>query len=361
MSVVHSDDSAEFSEVLVEIVRGDLVEAIHRGVIAVVAADGRLLASVGDPRRKMAYWRSSAKPFQSMPLVYQGVAGRFGLDSADLAICTSSHNGEPDHVARVASVLNKVGLPPEYLACGTHAPLHGGAADELRRKGQPPNVLHNNCSGLHGGMLATALHTGAELPGYADGAHAVQQEILENIGRFTELEPKEIIVGVDDCASPCHGLSIYHMALAYARLMAPDGFVQDRYAAAAGTIREAMTAHPWLIAGSGRLDSDIMTAGAGSLVAKGGASGVECVGVAGGIGIALKLEDGATGPAATGRPTTVALLEALRQHGVLDPSAHERLREHAAPVLTTREGAVVGSARPAFTLDRRSHHRATLS
>lgn len=352
MSAERSDDLIRLSEVLVEVVRGDLVEAIHRGVVAVVAADGRLLASVGYPHRKMAYWRSSAKPFQSMPLVYLGVAERFGLDSADLAICTSSHNGEPEHVARVASVLAKLGLSPERLACGTHTPLHGGAADDLGREGRSPSVLHNNCSGLHAGMLATALHTGADLPGYANGAHAVQQEILENIGRFTGLEQEQIVVGVDDCASPCHGLSIYHMALAYARLMAPAGFVEDRYAAAAGTIREAMTAHPWLIAGSGRLDSDIMNAGAGSLVAKGGASGVECVGVAGGIGIALKLEDGATGPAATGRPTTVALLEALRQHGVLDPSEHERLREHAAPVLTTREGAAVGSARPAFTLER---------
>lgn len=352
MSDVRSDDPAAISRVLVEVVRGDLVEAIHRGVIAVVAADGRLLASVGDPHRKVAYWRSSAKPFQSMPLVYGGVAERFGLDSADLAICTSSHNGEAEHVARVASVLDRLGLASERLACGTHAPLHPGAADDLNREQRAPNVLHNNCSGLHAGMLATALHTGADLPGYAHGEHPVQQEILENIGRFTGLDPERIIVGVDDCASPCHGLSVYHMALAYARLMAPAGFVEDRYAAAADAIRGAMTAHPWLVAGSGRLDSDLMAAGAGSLVAKGGASGVECVGLAGGIGIALKLEDGATGPAATGRPTTVALLEALRQHGVLDPSRHERLREHAVPVLTTRDGVAVGSARPAFTLER---------
>lgn len=340
------------SEALVQLVRGPLVEAIHRGTIAVVDASGELLASVGDPRRKVTYMRSAAKPFQSMPLVLSGAAARFDLAPSDLAIACASHNAEPGHVQQVTSLLDHLGVDAGQLACGTHPPLLPAAAQELDRQGIAPSVLHNNCSGLHAGMLGLAVQLDVSTSGYNLSGHAVQAAIVQNIARFADLDPSQVILGEDDCAAPCHGLSVFHMALAYARMMRPEGRFDDETVAAARAIRETMIDNAWLIGGTGRLDTDLMEAGAGSIVAKGGASGVQCVGIEGGIGFALKIEDGATGPSAPGQPTAAATVESLRQLGILDPAALEALARHARPSLRDRNGHETGFARPSFDLGK---------
>ncbi|MBA3234619.1 MAG: asparaginase, partial [Chloroflexi bacterium] len=211
-------------------------------------------------------------------------------------------------------------------------------------------------SGLHSGMLGLAVQLGATTGGYERPEHPVQIAIVENLARFADLEPHDIVLGTDDCVSPCHGLSIYHMALAYARLMMPEGRFDAPTVAAARTIRAAMIGNAWLIAGSGRLDTDLMAAGAGRIVAKGGASGVQCIGLEGGIGIALKIEDGATGPATPGQPTAASTMEALRQLGVLDPEGSEDLRRHARPTLRDRHSREIGHARPMFELGGAARH-----
>ncbi len=337
------------SEPLVEVVRGPLVEAVHRGDLAVVDISGVLRASVGDPETKVSYLRSSAKPFQSMPLVYGGAAARWAFDAEDLAVCCASHNGEPVHTDRIASLLERIGVTPADLACGAHPPLYRDAAAALARDGVAPSALHSNCSGLHTGMLAQARQLGIDTRGYESPSHPVQQEVLANVSRFTGLAPADIAVGVDGCAAPCYGVSLYHMAFAYARLMDPRD-LSEPYASAAGAIRAAMTGHPHLVAGTGRFDTAVMRLGKGLVVAKGGASGVQCVGIAGGVGVAVKIEDGAEGHASPARPTTVAAIEALRQLGALDDTQVAALGEHAHPIMRTVAGEAVGEARPAFTL-----------
>lgn len=344
------DQAGALSEPLVEVIRGPLVEAIHRGTIAVVDASGAVLASVGDPRGKVTYMRSAAKPFQSMPLVVSGAAGRFDLEPADLAIACASHNGEPGHVAQVTSLLYRLAVDAGQLACGIHPPLLASAARELDRQGIAPSVLHNNCSGLHAGMLGLAVQLNASTSGYNLSGHPVQTAIVQDLARFAGLSVADVILGEDDCAAPCHGLSVYHMALAYARLMQPEERFDDETVDAARTIRETMIGNAWLIGGTGRLDTDLMGAAAGAILVKGGASGVQCVGIEGGIGIALKIEDGASGPAAPGQPTAVATVEALRQLGILGPAGSEALARHARPSLKDRNGHETGFARPSFDL-----------
>ncbi len=343
---------AELGVPLVDLERGPLVEAFHRGTIAVVDASGELLAWAGDPRSKVTYMRSAAKPWQVMPLVLSGAADAFDLEAADIAVCAASHNGEPMHVERVGGILARLGLPPEALACGTHPPLNPAAAAELSRAGASPTALHNNCSGTHAAMLATAHHLGAPLDNYGEPEHTVQRLVVDALARFTGLGPAAIVLGMDDCAAPCHGMSVYHMALAYARLMRPGGNVSAADAAAAASVRDAMAAHPAMVAGVGRIDTDLMAVSGGSLVVKGGASGVQCIGHADGIGIALKIEDGATGPWIPSRPSSVATMEVLRQLELLDESAHAQLRGHAEAMLTDRNGRTVGGARAVFSLER---------
>lgn len=333
------------SEPLVEQVRGSLVEAIHRGDLAVVDFRGTLLASVGDPLAKITYWRSAAKPFQALPLIHSGAAARWNLSPSDLALIAGSHNGEPTHVDQASAILAKLDCHQSDLACGTHPPLAQEAADELRRRGAEPSVLHHNCSGNHIGMLALAQHLGAPRSGYTAPDHPVQAAILETVSRFTGLAARDMVIGVDGCGVPCFGTSVYHLAYAFARLMGPAQLGPE-WSGAAHEIRTAMGGHPYLVAGRGRLDTDLMQTA--DVIAKGGAAGVQCVGLPGGVGVAIKIEDGSTGPPPA--PGAVATVAALQQLGVLDPVQGAALRAHARPVLHTPTGEEVGDVRPAFEL-----------
>ncbi|MGH2499707.1 MAG: asparaginase, partial [Candidatus Limnocylindria bacterium] len=332
------------SEVLIEVTRGPLVETMHRGDVAVVDAAGRLVAAVGGPRAKVAFWRSSAKPFQCLPVVAAGAADRFGLGPQDLALFCGSHNGEPVHVARAEAVLRRIGLGAAALACGAHPPLDGPSAAALRRDRAEPSALHNNCSGKHAGMLALAVHLGADPRRYLEPGQPVQREILASVRRFTGLADEEIALGVDGCGVPCFGIAVDRMALAFARLMDPSAVVEP-HRGAAGRVRAAMLAHPYLVAGRDRFDTALMALGGGRILAKGGASGVQCVGLEGGLGVALKIEDGAAGP---GRAREVATVEVLRQLGALDAAGVAALGRFARPVVRNVAGREVGEARAAL-------------
>lgn len=336
------------SEPLVEVVRGSLVEAIHRGDLAVVDSSGTLRASVGDPRGKITYWRSAAKPFQALALISSGAAERWGLSTQDLALIAGSHNGEPVHAEQASALLRKIGGELADLACGALPPLDPQAAADLLRRHEQPTALHNNCSGKHLGMLALATHLSADRHGYQSPRHAVQAVISEAISDFSSVQEDEMVIGIDGCGVPCFGTSVYHLGLAFARLMDP-GSLGEPFAGAARDIRAAMTAHPYLVAGRGRLDTDLMRgAAADGLVAKGGASGVQCVGLPGGLGLAIKIEDGFMGPPpAPGGAVTIA---ALHQFGVLDEAQVTSLSTHARPLLRNVAGQVVGDMRPRFTL-----------
>jgi L-asparaginase II len=334
---------------LVEVTRGAIVDELHRGDIAVVSADGELRWSVGNPRVRVAYWRSSAKPFQAMAVVASGAAERFGFASEDIALAASSHSGERVHVERVSALLERIGCSIDDLACGAHPPFDAESASELARSGEQPTALHSNCSGKHAGMLALAEQLGITRQGYRFPAHPVQQLMLDNVARFSGIARDEIVIGVDGCGVPCFGTSVYDMAYAFARLMVPGGDIPEPYARAAAVVREAMMAHPYLVAGRDRLDTDLMHATRGALVAKVGAGGVQCVGLRGGLGLAIKTEAGAAG-ATRSPPAGVAAIEALRQLGELDPATLAALAAYARPGITTVAGEPAGEVRPVFAL-----------
>jgi L-asparaginase II len=339
------------SEALVELIRSGLVDEIHHGDLAVVSADGELRFAVGDPLHKVAFWRSSAKPFQAVPLIASGAAERLGLSSEDIALIAASHGGEPVHVDRVASLLERTGHRVEDLECGAHAPLDPEAARDLERHGEAPTALHNNCSGKHAGLLALADELGAPSPGYRLPGHPVQDAILESVGCFTSLERREIAIGLDGCGVPCFGISIYRMALAFARLLAPGDEISGAFQDAAGVVRRAMTQHPYLVAGRKRIDTDLMSQLPGAILSKVGAGGVHCIGLPGGIGVAVKIEDGA-GSTPAGGAAGVAALEALRQLEVLDAASLVALEEHARPAVRSVAGELAGHAQAAFELRR---------
>src|SRR5438105_2203592 len=150
------------AEQLVEVWRGPIVESRHRGHLIAVDGDGLTVTLLGAPQ-SVTYLRSSAKPFQAIPLVASGAADHFGFTEKEIAIACGSHNGEEMHVEIVRSMLQKIGLNESALKCGIHEPYDTEVARELIRKGEEPSVLQNNCSGKHAGMLALAKHIGAPI------------------------------------------------------------------------------------------------------------------------------------------------------------------------------------------------------
>src|SRR2546423_3905503 len=150
---------------LVEVRRGSIVESRHRGHVAAVDGDGSVSASLGEPET-VTYLRSSAKPFQAVPLVTSGAADHFGFDEQELAVACGSHSGQDVHVEIVAGMLRKIGLDESFLKCGVHEPFDRATAERLRPSGEAPRILRHNWSGKHTGMLAPGLYLGASAENY---------------------------------------------------------------------------------------------------------------------------------------------------------------------------------------------------
>ncbi len=342
-------------ETLVEVTRGPLVESRHLGALAVMDAEGKLLYSCGDPDLT-TYLRSSAKPMQSVALVESGAADAFGLSDRELAVVSSSHNGEEMHTACVSGILLRLGLSPQDLACGLHAPYHQPTARLLEAAGEPFTALHNNCSGKHTGMLALARHLGASTDGYFRPEHPVQQRILATVSALAGLPAAKVTIGVDGCGVPVFGMPLRNAAWAFARLADPRDLAPS-WAAAARRVVKAMQTYPEMVGGTDRWDTDLMRQTRPRLFAKGGAEGFYALGIlpqaggtARGLGLALKIADGDL--ARRARPVAVA--EVLRQLGVLTGEDLAALAKWRFGEARNHRGEVVGQVRPGFALHVRT-------
>ena len=318
----------------VAVTRGGAVESVHRVHVVVADASGGVRAVAGDPEH-FAFWRSSAKPVQALCLVESGAADAFGLEAADLAIACGSHTGTAAHVAAARHLLARAGRGPTDLACGPHPPEDAAAAAALCAQGLAPQPLHNNCSGKHAGMIACCVHAGWPVAGYLCPDHPLQRWIRAAVVDVTGVEP---VAGVDGCGVPTFGLPLAAMAVAYARL-ASGTELQAGRAAAAHRLAASMAAHPEAVAGPGHANTLLLALHGDRLLTKGGAEGVWCAGLRGpgaGLGVALKVEDGA-GRATV--PVLCAVLAALGLPGGDDP----RLAGLSRPELRNTLGDVVGT------------------
>lgn len=313
-----------------------------------------MIALLGGPQT-VTYLRSSAKPFQAIPLIASGAADRFGLSEKEIALACASHNGEPLHVATAAGMLRKIGLDETALKCGVHEPFSAEVVRLMRERHEKPNVLQNNCSGKHAGMLALALHLGAPIETYDRPDNPVQLMIGRCVAQFSGVPLEDIAVGTDGCGAPVFGITVHAMARMYARLVLPPADFDAETREACRRIVSAMNTYPEMIGGglSERLDTEIMRAARGRLVSKVGAEGVYTAGVLPckewprGLGLAFKIEDGEDRRA---RPTVV--IEALKQLGVLTGEAYEALKPYASFPVRNHRGEDVGEVCAAFELKR---------
>jgi L-asparaginase II len=328
--------------VLVEVLRGALVESRHRGAVAAVDADGRAVLSIGDTRRPV-YPRSAVKALQALVLVESGAAGRYGLTDEELALACASHSGEPGHVATATRMLARAGLDPSALRCGAHWPLHQPSAQALARAGGAATALHNNCSGKHAGFLCAACALDADRASYIEPSHPVQRAVKAVLEDLAGKTVGEDVCAVDGCSVPTWALPLDAMARAFARFGSGTGLAPAR-AAAAARLRAACAAAPWHVAGSGRFCTEIMQRFGGRVFVKTGAEGVYCGALPEqGVGIAVKCDDGA------GRAAEVMMAAALSR--LLDAETDRAaLAPFVRPTLRNWNGIATGALRPTDTL-----------
>lgn len=330
------------SPILVEVWRGSRVESIHRGRVVVVGAGDRVELSLGDVDSPV-FWRSAAKPLQTAALLKAGTAERFGLEAPDLALITASHNGEDVHADRAAELLRRAGATEADLACGAHPSINGKVGFALAARGVAPTRLRSNCSGKHAGMLLFARTLGADLRGYTDPRHPVQVRIRDALAAIAELPAGEIPEpAIDGCSAPTYAMSLSRLAVAFRNLATAGTAAAGAtgYEPELARVRDAMTAHPHLVAGSNRIDTDLMTTLGGRVVSKIGAEGVMAIGVrASGLGIAIKCDDGAS------RGYEPLAIELLARFGVLDAPDAAALSSYRAARLSNFSGVEIGSTR----------------
>jgi L-asparaginase II len=263
----------------VEVTRGSFVEFVHL-VHAVAVQDGAVVAEAGDPGF-LTSLRSSAKPFQALPLV----RSRNDLDEADVAIAAASHRAEPEQIDAVRRLLAKAPATETDLELGI-------------QEGRPPEPLFHNCSGKHAGMLATCQARGWPTEGYRLAGHPLQDAILAEIAGAAEAGLGEIATAVDGCGVVCFALPLERVAYMFSRLEGREG---------GELVAGAMRAHPQLIGDAGQPDTELMRALPG-WIAKGGAEGLFCAAGPDGLGVALKSQDGAYRPL---RPALASFLGRL--------------------------------------------------
>ena len=321
--------------VLVEITRGDLVESIHRGSVAVVDAKGGERLILGDVDSPV-YSRSALKPVQAIPLIESGAAEAFRLDDEDIALACASHSGEPMHTKRVAAWLSRIGCTVADFACGPHRPVHEATATAMIRSGEKWTSLHNNCSGKHAGFMTDARHMGVAVKGYEQHDHPVQQRVEQTLKEMAGLTG-ELPWGIDGCTVPNFAVPLRALARAMASIADPSGCPPARAEAARRVVR-AMTAYPELVAGTGR-PCTLMMRDNPRLAVKTGAEGVYVAIIPElGLGAAVKIDDGA------GRAAETAIAALLIRLGVLPRNGAAASALAHAPVPNTR-GVIVGERR----------------
>lgn len=292
--------------------------------------DDEVIGAARDPAAS-TYWRSCAKPFQLMPFMEAGQLDEIGWGPDQIALACASHGGEPEHVALAERMLSDLGLEEGDLACGVTEPLSQRGQRLLRESGGHPTRLHNNCSGKHAAMLARARASGWTTAGYHELCHPVQQSIISAVARWTGVGVSDMDLARDGCGVVVFGLPLKAMARAYSRLAMAAGSGTD----APRRIVDAMLANPFLVGGTDRFDTVLMEEAPG-LLCKVGAEGVHSTAIVdAGIGIAIKVEDGAS------RAQYPALLALLQELGALPSVLPARLAEFARkPVWDTRHEVV---------------------
>ncbi|MEK9669407.1 MAG: asparaginase, partial [Gammaproteobacteria bacterium] len=220
------------------------------------------------------------------------------------------------------------------LECGVTLPFTEPVRLKLSHDHVTATQLHHCCSGKHTGMLSVCKHVGWKTNGYTAYDHPLQAKIREHMSLIFGVDANSLDHASDGCSVPTYALPLDVMALGFAKLGAER--FSDEFNAAARRLRNAQASAPFMVAGSDRLDTQLLEAGRGRLQVKMGAEGVYLGAIADReIGFALKCEDGSL------RGQEALVVELLR--GIGEKDIVDRLPDNVRkPVVTTARGEAVG-------------------
>ncbi|MDW4901135.1 asparaginase [Streptomyces californicus] len=266
--------------VLAEIVRSGFTEGHHRGSLVLLAADGTVEHTIGDPAAPV-FPRSSNKPMQAAAILRAGL----DLSGERLALAAASHSGEPFHLDLARTMLAEHGLSTDDLLTPPDLPLDPVEAEAYLAAGNVRERITMNCSGKHAAMLAVCVRNGWDTATYLDPGHPLQRLVGEVVAEAAG-EPVAAL-GTDGCGAPLMAIGLTGLARAFRSfVLAAPGSAERRVA-------DAMRAHPEYVAGTRRPDTWLMREVPGTL-SKMGAEAVQAVALADGRALAFKIDDGST-------------------------------------------------------------------
>jgi len=254
-------------------------------------------------------------------------------------------------VKTAMSMLAKAGVDFQSLECGTQWPSYDGATKALAAAHRQPNALNNNCSGKHSGfvcvgcMMAQGRDVAAFVKGYVQPDHPVMREVTASLQAATGFDLSRAARGTDGCSIPTYAIPLRHLAHAFARVATGVG-LSSAHASAAKRLRQAVAKAPFMVAGTGRMDTRVMERFGERVFCKVGAEGVYCAALPDlGLGVAIKMDDGNNA-----RACEVAFAAVLERLLPLSAEDGTFLRSFSDATLKNWNGIEVGRLRAAASL-----------
>lgn len=329
------------SKILVNVDRNNFYESSHRGWVAVSNNNGKLISGTHKKYPEF-FLRSTIKPVQALPFLFCDALNNFGFGIKEIAVLCSSHSGEEIHIKTVKNILEKIKLKESDLKCGTHLPYSPEVANDFIIKNKKPTEVYCNCSGKHSGMLATCLINGWSINDYYDYSHPLQKEIRLHLKNLTNMDSDKFKWGIDGCGIPTYSLPLNKLAEIFAKISNPNSNLSPKYQKYFELIKKAFFEYPEIIAGTNRVDTQVMTAERGKYISKIGGEAVLGFGIPGkNIGFAIKLEDGANRAML---PTIIKSLELLGQD-----CSNDEIQKLKTQNIENNAKSIVGKVYPIFS------------
>jgi L-asparaginase II len=240
-------------------------------------------------------------------------------------------------------------------------PLDKLTAARLARDGEKPGPIRHMCSGQHAVLILLAKLRGWDPTDYWHEQHPAQQAYRGVVARALGTTPDRLRTAIDGCGLLTYAAPLREVARAYAMLADPAAVpasdARSSLAEPLTVVRDAMLANPELVGGTrDRLDTSLMKALPGRLVAKAGMEALRGIAILAGprgsggetgpSGMAVKVEDGD----GYDRGSWAASVEALRQAGVLDGLPLRSLARYHRPVTSDPHGRAAAEAIADFEL-----------